>query len=67
VNKVVQPATVDAARRQTEQQQIANLIAQEEMLSYVDVLKQKAKVEIIRKPAAAKTTGQGESGGDEKK
>jgi peptidyl-prolyl cis-trans isomerase D len=66
VNKVVQPATVDAARRQTEQQQIANLVAQEEMLSYVDVLKQKAKVQIIKKPVAAKAAAQGE-GGDEKK
>jgi peptidyl-prolyl cis-trans isomerase D len=65
VNKVVQPATVDAARRQTEQQQIANLVAQQEMLSYVDVLKQKVKVEIIKKPAAA-NAGQGE-GKDEKK
>jgi peptidyl-prolyl cis-trans isomerase D len=66
VNKVVQPATVDAARRQTEQQQIANLVAQQEMLAYIDVLKKKAKVEIIKKPAAANAPNQGD-GKDEKK
>src|SRR3569832_1379226 len=51
INKVVQPATVDNARRQAEQQQIANALAQQESLAYIDVLKKKAKAEII-KPAA---------------
>jgi peptidyl-prolyl cis-trans isomerase D len=47
INKVTQPATVDTARRQAEQQQIANAIAQQEMVSYIDALRKKAKVEII--------------------
>jgi peptidyl-prolyl cis-trans isomerase D len=50
INKVVQPATTDAARRQTEQQQIASVQAQQETAAYIDALKKKAKVEIL-KPA----------------
>lgn len=46
INKVSSPVMLDAARRQTEQQQIANVLAQQEMLAYTDVLKQKAKVKI---------------------
>ncbi len=52
INKVMQPANPDTARRQAEQEQIANLLAQQEMLAYVDQLKHKAKAQII-KPAAA--------------
>jgi peptidyl-prolyl cis-trans isomerase D len=48
VNKVSQPATVDAARRQTEQQQIANALAQQETFAYIESLKNKAKVEIVK-------------------
>ena len=44
INAVSAPATPDVARRQTEQQQVANAIAQEEMLAYIDVLKLRAKV-----------------------
>jgi peptidyl-prolyl cis-trans isomerase D len=51
INKVALPATVDAARRTAEQAQIANLLAQEEMLAFIDVLKQRAQVKIL--PAAA--------------
>ncbi|MEN3366330.1 MAG: peptidyl-prolyl cis-trans isomerase [Burkholderiales bacterium] len=54
INKVSQPATVDAARRQAEQQQIANALAQQEMVAYLEALKQKAKVKIT-KPAAPAT------------
>jgi peptidyl-prolyl cis-trans isomerase D len=55
ISKVSQPATSDANRRQTEQQQIANVLAQQEMLSYVEVLKQKAKTKIL-KPISTVTT-----------
>ncbi|MDB5728719.1 MAG: peptidylprolyl isomerase [Noviherbaspirillum sp.] len=52
INKVAQPATVDNARRQSEQQQIAGAMAQQEMFAYIDALKQKAKVKITP-PASA--------------
>lgn len=52
VVKVGQPATVDAAKRQGEQQQIAAAVAQQEMLAYLEELKAKAKVKIIAAPAA---------------
>jgi peptidyl-prolyl cis-trans isomerase D len=48
INKVEQPANPDAARRKSEQQQITNAVAQQEMLAYIDSLKKKAKVEIMR-------------------
>ncbi|MDB5763738.1 MAG: peptidylprolyl isomerase [Herminiimonas sp.] len=51
INKVTQPKVADNARRQAEQQQIANALAQQEMVAYIDVLKKKAKAEIL-KPAA---------------
>jgi peptidyl-prolyl cis-trans isomerase D len=47
INKVEQPANPDAARRKSEQQQITNAVAQQEMLAYIDSLKKKAKVEIM--------------------
>lgn len=53
ITRVSQPATQDAARRQAEQQQIGNVIAQQEMLAYIDVLKKKAKAEILMPNAAA--------------
>lgn len=56
INKVQQPATPDNARRQTEQQQVAEALAQQEMLAYLGVLKEKAKVKILKaadKPPAA--------------
>jgi peptidyl-prolyl cis-trans isomerase D len=57
VVKVSQPATVDAAKRQAEQQQVASALAQQEMIAYIDMLKQKAKVKIL-KPAATETAPQ---------
>lgn len=50
VNKVSQPANVDTARRQAEQQQIAGALAQLESHAYLEALKKKAKVEILSKP-----------------
>ena len=59
INKVGVPATLDQARRQAEQQQVANALAQEEMLAYIDVLKQKAKVKIVN-PGALRTASAGD-------
>ncbi|MGH8806379.1 MAG: SurA N-terminal domain-containing protein [Noviherbaspirillum sp.] len=53
INKVGQPTAQDAARRQGEQQQIANALAQQEVFAYLEALKKKAKVD-IRKPIVAK-------------
>lgn len=53
INKVSQSA-IDPARRQAEHQQITDALAQQEMLAYIEVLKKKAKVEIL-KPVATKT------------
>jgi peptidyl-prolyl cis-trans isomerase D len=46
IGKVSQPATVDAARRTAEQQQITNAMAQQEMVAYIEALKAKSKVKI---------------------
>ncbi|HEY8606551.1 MAG TPA: SurA N-terminal domain-containing protein [Noviherbaspirillum sp.] len=59
ITKVAQPAQPDAARRQNEQQQIANAIAQQEMAAYLEGLKKKAKVEII-KPFTSSPEQQGD-------
>jgi peptidyl-prolyl cis-trans isomerase D len=55
INKVETPATPDAARRQGEQQQIGNMLAAQEMRGFIDLLKEKAKVKIIKPvvPASA--------------
>lgn len=53
IGKVVQPAAVDNARRQAERQQVANALAQQETLAYIDVLKKKAKAEILRPPVGS--------------
>jgi peptidyl-prolyl cis-trans isomerase D len=53
IGKVVQPANVDQARRTSEQQQITAVVAQQEMLAYVDVLKEKAKVKILKSVASS--------------
>lgn len=47
INTVGLPAALDQPRRQAEQQQVANALAQEEMLAYIEVLKQKAKVTLL--------------------
>ena len=48
ITKVAQPAAPDAARRKTEQEQIANTLAEQEMLSYINFLKEKAKTKILK-------------------
>jgi peptidyl-prolyl cis-trans isomerase D len=48
IGKVQQPANTDTARRDAEASQIGSIVAQQEMVGYVEVLKQKAKVKIIR-------------------
>ncbi|AMO99823.1 surA N-terminal domain protein [Collimonas arenae] len=53
IGKIAQPATIDQARRTAEQQQITSVLAQQEMLAYVDVLKEKAKVKILKSAASA--------------
>ncbi|HTH44622.1 MAG TPA: SurA N-terminal domain-containing protein [Oxalicibacterium sp.] len=54
--KVEQPAKIDEAKRQAEAQQITAALAQQETLAYIDYLKQKAKVKILKplnpKPAS---------------
>jgi peptidyl-prolyl cis-trans isomerase D len=50
IGKVAQPAQPDVARRKGEQEQIGNIIAQQEMSSYVEALKAKAKTELKKKP-----------------
>jgi peptidyl-prolyl cis-trans isomerase D len=52
ISKVVQPANVDAARRQAQQQQVANALAQQEMAAYMEAIKHKAKVEILKPKTA---------------
>ncbi|SFM66760.1 SurA N-terminal domain-containing protein [Rugamonas rubra] len=53
IAKVQQPAEQDEARRKSEQDQIANILAQQEMHDYVEVLKHKAKVKIVKPIAVA--------------
>ncbi|HWT71422.1 MAG TPA: SurA N-terminal domain-containing protein [Oxalicibacterium sp.] len=56
VVKVEQPAKVDEAKRQAEAQQVTAALAQQETLAYIEYLKQKAKVKILKplnpKPAS---------------
>jgi len=56
VSKIVAPAP-DVARRQAEQQQVAGALAQQEMAAYVEFLKQKAKVQILKNPATLAVGG----------
>jgi len=53
IAKVQQPAQVDEARRQQEKDQISGILAQQEMFDYVEYLKSKAKVKIVRPVTAA--------------
>jgi len=59
VTKVGQPANPDTARRAAEQQQIAGTLAQQEAFAYLEVLKKKAKVEILKPVAATKPEAEG--------
>lgn len=52
INKVMQPEKQDVARRETEHQQVANVLAQQEMTAYIDYLKNKAKVKILKPKVA---------------
>jgi peptidyl-prolyl cis-trans isomerase D len=48
IAKVQQPAAADEAQRKSEAEQIGNLLAQQEMSQYVELLKTKAKVKILK-------------------
>ncbi|NVM79413.1 peptidyl-prolyl cis-trans isomerase D [Duganella sp. SG902] len=48
IAKVQQPAQADEAQRKQEAEQIGNIIAQQEMAQYIELLKQKAKVKILK-------------------
>ncbi|MQA37187.1 SurA N-terminal domain-containing protein [Rugamonas aquatica] len=48
IGKVQQPAVQDEARRKSEAEQISNIVAQQEMHDYIELLKQKAKVKILK-------------------
>jgi peptidyl-prolyl cis-trans isomerase D len=56
INRVAQPATKDDAQRRAQQQQIANALAQQEMSAYIEALKEKSKVEIVKPVAATSGT-----------
>ncbi len=58
ISKVTQPAVTDEARRQAEQQQIAGIIAQQENSAYVEALKQKAKVKLLKPVDEPKAEGE---------
>lgn len=63
IAKVTQPAVVDNARRQAEQQQVVNALAQQEMMAYIDVLKQKAKAKILKPVSADSVSADADSQG----
>jgi len=48
ISKVAQPAQPDVARRKAEQEQIGNSLARQDMLLYVDAIKEKAKAKILK-------------------
>lgn len=60
ISKLAQPANPDKARRQSEQQQIAEMMAQQEMVTYIELLKHKAKAEIL-KPLPTKVASKDEA------
>ena len=57
IGKVHVPATQDEGRRKSDAEAIDNIVAQQDMINYVDVLKEKAKVKILRPVTAAKADG----------
>ena len=67
VTKVAQPATPDAARRKTEQEQIANVLAEQEMLSYINFQKEKAKTKILKAGEAVTAGASGSKSADASK
>jgi peptidyl-prolyl cis-trans isomerase D len=48
IGKVQQPEAQDEARRKSEAEQINGIVAQQEMHDYIELLKQKAKVKILK-------------------
>ncbi|KQQ32417.1 peptidylprolyl isomerase [Duganella sp. Leaf126] len=56
IGKVQQPAQQDAERRKQEAEQIGTIIAQQEMYEYIELLKQRAKVKILKPIATATVT-----------
>lgn len=58
VNKVTEPIITDETRRTAEQRQISHAMAQQEMLAYIDYLKQKSKIKILQPVAAKNSDGQ---------
>ncbi|MFC5473666.1 SurA N-terminal domain-containing protein [Paraherbaspirillum soli] len=60
IGKVGQPATPDQARRQAEQQQVTGVLAQQEMQAFINVLKEKAKVKILKPLTAASSVSDDE-------
>jgi peptidyl-prolyl cis-trans isomerase D len=54
VNKISEEA-IDEEARTAEQQQVSEFLAAQEMSAYMDVIKKRAKAEIL-KPVPAKTT-----------
>jgi peptidyl-prolyl cis-trans isomerase D len=57
IGKVSQPAQPDEARRKSELDQIAGVLGQQDMYSYVEVVKQKAKAKVLVKAPAAAVEG----------
>jgi peptidyl-prolyl cis-trans isomerase D len=55
IAKVGQPAEQDKARHEQESQRIGQVVATQEMAAYVEALKQKAKVKVLRPVATIKT------------
>ena len=51
IDKVSQAAAPDAARRKSELDQITGALGQQDMYSYIQAVKQKAKVKLLTKPA----------------
>ncbi|MES2298386.1 MAG: SurA N-terminal domain-containing protein [Pseudomonadota bacterium] len=49
IGKVAAPAQIDPARRASDQSQLGGAIGQQEMYAYLEALKQKAKVKILKK------------------
>jgi peptidyl-prolyl cis-trans isomerase D len=66
INKIGQPATPDPAHRAVIQQQLGNVLAQQEMHAYIEALKHKAKVKVLRPDAVADAanTAPGKNTGD---
>lgn len=53
IGKVVTPQNIDKQRRESERQQLEQINAQQEMASYIESLKKKYKVEILKKATEA--------------